>query len=169
MSRNRISPPWTLAVGLAAGVSAALVGSALAAQPRAGKSYAGFTSASAFNGFKPPVSFKVSSNGRQLLGFKYSAGDCGGLGGPGDPWNGPDFVRRIGTIKVDSRGNFSVKNAIWKSVLQGSDPPETKYSTSTVSGTFKTAKKATGTIKLNVKIGSNSCPSEKVSFTATTR
>ena len=112
----------------------------------------------AFNGFKPPVSFNVSSDGKRLLGFKYSAGDCGGMGGPGDPWIHPEFVRKVGTIKVDSKGNFSVKNAKWKVVISGSNPPVTKYSYSSVSGHFKTARKATGTITLKVKIGSGSCP-----------
>jgi hypothetical protein len=160
--------PRILIAALAAALSLLLAVSAFAAHPKAGKSYRGFTSAGAFNGFKPPVSFKVSSDGKLLLGFKYSAGDCGGMGGPGDPWTTPEFVRKVGKIKVDSKGNFSVKNANWKVVISGSNPPVTKYSSTTVSGSFKTAKKATGTIKLNVKIGSRSCPSEKVSFTATT-
>ena len=145
-----------------------VVGSALAAHPKAGKSYAGFTSAGASNGFRPPVSFKVSSDGKRLLAFKYSAGDCGGMGGPGDPWTNPQFVRKVGTIKVGSKGNFSVKNVMWKVVIPGSNPPVTKYTYSTVSGGFKTARKATGTITLKVKIGSSSCPTQKRSFTATT-
>ena len=89
------------------------------------------------------------------------------MGGPGDPWPNPEFLRKIGTITVDSKGNFSIKNAKSKVVIPGSNPM-TKYSTTTVTGSFKTATKATGTIKLNVKIGSNSCPTQKLSFTATT-
>jgi hypothetical protein len=146
-----------------------VVGSALAAHPSAGKSYTGFTTAPAFNGFRPPVSFKTSSDGKRLLGFKYSAGDCGGMGGPGNPWRNPEFVRNIGTITVDSKGNFSRKNATSKVSLSGSNPPMTKYSTSTISGSFKTAKKVTGTITLKVKIGSSSCPTAKLAFTATTK
>jgi hypothetical protein len=168
MSRNRISRPQAVAVVLAGALSMLVVGSALAAHPKAGKSYAGFTSAGASNGFKPPVSFKVSSDGKRMLGFKYSAGDCGGMGGPGNPWRNPELVRKVGTIKVDSKGNFSIKNAKWKIVISGSKPPVTKYSYSTVSGHFKTTRKATGTITLKVKIGSSSCPSEKLSFAATT-
>jgi hypothetical protein len=168
MSTKLITPRRILSVGLAAGLSAALVGSAFAAHPKAGKSYAGFTSGSAANGFKPPVSFKISSNGKRLLGFKYSAGDCGGMGGPGDPWTNPEFVRKVGTIKVDSKGNFSVKNAKSKAVLQGSNPPKTKYNSTTITGSFKNAKNATGTIKLLVTIGSHSCPNQKLSFSAGT-
>jgi hypothetical protein len=160
--------PRILIAALALALSLLLAVSALAAHPKAGKSYAGFASGPAFNGFKPPVSFKVSSDGKRLLGFKYSAGDCGGMGGPGDPWTNPEFVRKVGTINIDSKGNFSVKNATWKVVISGSNPPVTKYTYSTVSGRFKTAKKATGTIMLKTKIGSSSCPSQKVSFTATT-
>ena len=169
MSRNRISPPRTLAVIVAGALSVLLVGTALAAHPKAGKSYTGFTSAEASHGFKPPVSFKVSSDGKRLLGFKYSAGDCGGMGGPGDPWINPEFVRKVGTIKVDGKGNFSIKNATWKVAIAHSNPPVTKYSSSTITGRFKTAKKAAGTITLKVKVGTSTCPAEKLSFTATTR
>ena len=169
MSRNRISPPRALAVVVAGALSVLVVGTALAAHPKAGKSYTGFTSGPAFNGFKPPVSFSVSSDGKRLHGLKYSAGDCGGMGGSGDPWTNPEFVRKVGTIKVDGKGNFSVKNATWKVTLSGSKPPVTKYSSSTISGRFKTAKKAAGTITLKVKVGSTSCPTQKLSFTATTK
>ena len=169
MSSSLMRPRRILSVGVALGLSAALVGSALAAHPKAAKSYKGFTSQRAFNGFKPPVSFKVSSNGKNLLAFKYSAGDCLGMGGPGDPWTNPGFTRKVGTIKVDSKGNFSIKNAKSTATAPGTSPPVTDYSWSTVTGSFKTAKKATGTIKLKVKIGSNSCPTtQKFSFTATT-
>ncbi len=168
MSRNRISRLRAVGVVLVAGLSVLLVGSALAARPKAGKSYAGFVAGMSFNGFKAPVSFKVSSDGKRLLGFKYSAGDCGGMGGPGDPWTNPAFILKVGTIKVDSKGNFLVKDAKWKVIEPGTSPPLTKHSSSTVSGRFKTAKKATGTITLKVTIGSHSCPTNKLSFTATT-
>lgn len=169
MSPNLLPRPRTLSAALAATLSAALVANALAAHPNAGKSYKGFTTQGAFNGFKPPVSFKVSSNGKTLLGFKYSAGDCGGMGGPGDPWTNPGFTRKVGTIKVDSKGNFSIKNAKSTATAPGSSPPVTTHSWSTVSGRFTTPKKATGTIKLKVTIGTHSCPTtQKFSFTATT-
>jgi hypothetical protein len=156
-------------VVLAVALSALLAVSAFAAHPKAGKTYKGFTSAEASHGFKPPVSFKVSSDGKRLLGFKYAAGDCGGMGVPGDPWTNSQFVRKVGTIKIDSKGNFSVKNAKSKVVISGSNPPMIKYSSSTVTGRFKTAKKATGTIRLTTTIGSHSsCPGQKMSFTATT-
>jgi hypothetical protein len=165
MSRKP-TPRIVIAV-LAVALSALVVGSALAALPKAGKSYAGFNSGPAFNGFKPPVSFKVSSDGRRLLGFKYSVGDCGGLGGSGDPWTNPVFVRKVGTIKVGSKGYFSVKNAVWK-VVFSANPLVYKYSYSTVSGHFKTRREAIGTIMLKTRIGSSSCPGQKLSFTATT-
>ncbi len=167
MSGNRT--PRTVIVVLALALSALLAVSAFAAHPKTGKTYRGLTSGPAFNGFRPPVSFKVSSNGKRLLGFKYAAGDCGGMGGPGDPWTNSLFVRKVGTIKVDSKGDFSVKNAKSKVAISGSNPPMTKYSSSTVTGRFKTAKKATGSIKLTTTIGSHSsCPGQKMSFTATT-
>ena len=167
MSGNR-TPRIAIAI-LAVALSALLAVSALAAHPKAGRTYKGFVAGISFNGFKAPVSFKVSSDGKRLLGFKYYVGDCGGMGGPGDPWKGSQFARKVGTIKVDSKGNFSVKNAKSKVVISGSNPPMTKYSSSTVTGRFKTAKKATGTIKLTTTIGSHSsCPGQKMSFTATT-
>lgn len=155
-------------MALVAALSVLLVGTALAAHPKAGKSYSGFNTQGAVNGFRPPVSFKVSSDGRQLLGFKYSAGDCGGMGGPGNPWKNPGFLRKVGTIKVDSKGNFSVKNAKSTAIAPGSSPPVTSHTSSTVSGSFKTAKKATGTIIMKVTIGSHGCPARRLSFTATT-
>jgi hypothetical protein len=61
----------------------AMVGTALAAHPKAGKTYKGVTSAHSINGFKAPVTFKVSSNGKTLLGFKYGNLGCFGSGRAG--------------------------------------------------------------------------------------
>lgn len=158
-----------LIAGFIAAFSLLLTAGALAAHPKAGRSFAGFTSGPAYNGFKPPISFKVSSDGKRLLGFKFSAGDCGGMGGPGNPWANPEFVRKIGTIKVTSKGSFSIRNVKTKVAVRGSNPPVTKYSDSTVSGRFTTTKKATGTILLKVRNGSGQCPNQRLSFTATTR
>jgi hypothetical protein len=155
-----------LIVALAAALSLLLAVSALAAHPKAGKTYKGFTSAERFNGFKQPVSFKVSSNGKRLLRFQFAEGDCGGLGGPGDPWTNPYHIVKVGTIKVSSSGTFSVKNVKWTFPPSSGNPP--KVATSTVNGRFATAKKATGTIRYTVKIRSATCPKSKVTFTATT-
>lgn len=81
MNRNRA--PRVLIALLVAALSLVLVVSALAAHPKAGRKYIGFTSAPAYRGLRPPVSFKVRRDAKRLLGFRFSEGDCGGLGGPG--------------------------------------------------------------------------------------
>ena len=148
----------TLIAAVAMALGLLVVAAALATLPKAGASYKGSTSAAASNGFKPPVSFKVSADGKQLLGFKYSAGDCGGMGGPGSPWVNQAFTRNVGTIPVDARGNFAVKNAKSKGPLQGADASHSKTNVSTVSGHFGAAGVATGTIKLTVTIDGETCP-----------
>lgn len=173
MSHNPISRPRAIAILIAVALSVLVVSAALAAHPKAGKTYTGSIPKMVFNGFKAPVSFKVSSTGKKLLRFKYASGDCGGMGGPGDPWTNPMFQRKVGTIKVNSKGNFSIKNAKWSVAVPGTSPAVTKVIYSTVNGRFKTAKKATGTIKMQVKMvqagSTNSCPVSKLSFTATTK
>lgn len=134
-----------LTVALAATLSAALSASALAAQPEPGKAYKGFTSGPTFNGYRPPISFKVGAAGKSLRHFKY-AGRCdgiGGIGGNGDPWVNALFVIKVGTIPVTSKGRFSVKNVKWTADEFGTP----KTTTSTVTGHFKTAAKAVGSIK----------------------
>jgi hypothetical protein len=164
MRRNRT--PRILIVAVAAALSLLLAVSALAAHPKAGKTYKGFTSGSAYRGFKQPVSFKVSGDGKRLLGFQFSGGDCLGLGGPGDPWTNPYHIYKVGTIKVPSSGTFSVRNVKWKSPPSHGNPP--KVTTSSVNGRFTTAKTATGTIRYTPKIGSTTCPGTTVTFTAKT-
>lgn len=173
MRRFWTSRSQAIAAVLALALSALVVGNALAAHPKAGRTYRGTVAKMVFNGYKAPLSFTVSANGRKLLRFRYAAGDCGGMGGPGNPWTSPAFQRKVGTIKVDSKGRFSVKHAKWSVAVPGTSPSVTKVIYSTVSGRFRTARKATGTIKMEVKMvqagSTNSCPVQKLSFTATTK
>ncbi len=80
----------------------------MAAHPKAGPTDAGPTSASAFNGFKPIVSFTVAANGSKLLHFLYQSFGCFGSGGPVKP--GVDYFMRassehkLGTIAVRPTG-----------------------------------------------------------------
>ena len=108
MSRNRTLP--ILIAALAAALSLLLAASAQAAQPTAGSTYTGYLSTGVSNGFRPPVSFKVSLNGKLLRGFKWAGDGCLGMGGPGDPWTNPYFNNEVGTINVSPSGTFSVKN-----------------------------------------------------------
>src|ERR1019366_512537 len=98
MSRN---PTRRMLIAVfAAALSLLLAVSALAARPKAGRTYRGFTSAGASNGFKAPVSFKVSSDGKRLLGFVWYGFGCMGGGGPGNPYTGTGYTyHRIGTIR----------------------------------------------------------------------
>jgi len=152
----------------AAAMSLLLAVSALAAHPKVGKKYTGFTSLAAYRGFKAPVSFKVSRDGKRLLGFQYAEGDCGGLGGPSNPWIDPYHIVKVGTITDSSSGTFSVKNFKWTIPPSSGNP--SKVVTGTVNGRFTTAKKATGTIKYTVKISgtATACPQSKETFTAKT-
>jgi hypothetical protein len=151
----------------AASLSLLLAVSALAAHPKAGRSYKGLMSGPVYRGYKPPISFKVSSDGKRLLGFQFSGGDCVGLGGPGNPWTNPYHIYKVGTINVSSNGTFSVENVKWTAPSGSGNPP--KVTTSTVNGKFTTAKTATGTIRYRAKLRGTNCPSSSTAkFTATT-
>ncbi len=158
---------------VAIGVTLVGAGSALAAHPRKGRIYAGDTSASAYNGFKPIASFTVSASGGKLLNFLYQSFGCGGIGGPTKP--GVDYFLRpyaehkLGSITVKSNGTFTLKNRKTAYTVQGYKT----VTTSTVSGHFKSRDKAVGEITFSQKDtghGTNSgCGPAKVSFTASLR
>jgi Fibronectin type III domain len=155
---------FSASVGLASLLCLVLAGSVSAAHPKAGKLYSGHTPG-AYHEFSPPVSFTVSHNGRQLLGFKWAGGGCIGLGGPGNPYADRDLNYKVGTIRVASNGSFSVNRVKWTSPVIKPGQPARKIVWSTVKGRFKTATTATGTIYFTMKI-TKSCTS-KVTFTAT--
>lgn len=163
---NRTTTPRVLIAVVAAALSLLVVVSALAAHPKAGKTYTGFISAPPNNGHKPPVSFKVSRDGKRLLGFKWAGFGCVGGGGPGNPWTNPYNNYKVGTLKVSKSGTFSVKNV--KSTQHQHGAP-TKITFSSVSGRFRTAKKAAGTIRVTQKIQGHTCSGKKQAFTVTAR
>jgi hypothetical protein len=159
-----------MALGSAA-ICLVIVGPALAAHPKNGKKYAGVTSEAALMGFKPPVHFKVSSNGQSILGFKWAGAGClGGISvGPGgNPWTSPGLNHLVGTVHVAANGTFSVMNlkSSRKIGLQKT------VTTSSVKGSFKTAGKAVGTITYKQKVSGGGvtpthCGPKKVKFRAT--
>jgi hypothetical protein len=165
--------PRILIGALALALSLLLAVSALAAHPKAGKKYSGFISGFVDHGFKQPVSFKVSSDGKRLLSFQWAGFGCFGGGGPPgvDPFIDPFNIHKVATIKVSSSGSFSVKNAKWTATgnaLQG-----TMVTFSTISGRFTTANKATGTITFTQKQQGQTCSSTShgnppLKFTVTT-
>ncbi len=155
---------WGLSAALAAALSLVPAAGALGASPKAGKLYTGPTSAS-YNGVTAPVSFTVSKNGRQLLSFKWAGGGCIGLGGPGNAWTNPEMNYKVGTITVSRAGAFAVKNVKWTFVGKQGAHLFTKVTTSSVTGRFKNATTATGTISFTMRI-TKTCAG-KVTFTAT--
>lgn len=144
----------------AAALSLVPAAGAFAAAPKAGRLYTGFTSAPAYHGFTAPVNFTVSRSGRQLLGFRWAGGGCIGLGGPGNAWTNAFLNYRLGTINVSRAGTFSVKK-VRSTNRQGRT---VKVTISTVTGRFKTATTATGTIRFTQRI-TGPC-SGSVRFTA---
>lgn len=163
MSRTRT--PRLPIVALAAALSLLLAVGALAAQPSPGKTYTGFTSVGPYNGFRATVSFKVSSDGKNVLAFKWQAGGCIGMGGPGNAYADPYNNYLIGTIPISATGTFSIANAKWTS----NHHPPAKTTLSTVNGQFTTAKTATGTIHYTQTLADGTGPcSGHTTFTAKT-
>jgi hypothetical protein len=161
--------PTLISAGAAiAADSLALAGAALAAHPKKGHRYSGFSSETPINGFKAPVTFKVSSDGTKLLNFTYSTIGCEGAGGfmPGiNYWTKPFNLKKVGTVKVAANGKFSVKNA--KSTFAVSN--QKTVTTTGVSGRFKNGKTATGTITFSQAINVNGgikCGPAKLTFSA---
>jgi hypothetical protein len=161
---------------VAAALVLAIAAVAPAAQPKAGKKYAGVTSGPVFNGFAPPVSFKVSGNKKTLVSFKYSTFGCSGFGGGGGLKPGVNYylqasaVQKLGSIPVSKSGSFSIKNVVRTYSING----QKTITTSSVKGKFKTPKKATGKITFSQTFnvpGANvpPCGPVTVSFTATTK
>ena len=97
--------------------------------------------------------------------FKWAGGGCIGLGGPGNAWTNPLNNYKVGTINISRTGAFTVKNV--KSTFRGKQGAQvvTKVTTSTVTGRFKSATTATGTISFTQKL-TKTCAG-KVTFTAT--
>jgi hypothetical protein len=157
--------PRSLVLGAAAALLVlAICATALAAHPTAGKSYSGNTSAAKANGFSAPISFKVSSNGKQLLKFEYGNTGCIAYPITGDPYTGAHAtIIKVGTVAVSSKGSFSVTNENRSEGIK-----------SKISGKFKTANTAAGTIKFTQhETGpggfNKSCGPIDQTFTATTK
>ena len=132
---------------LAATLTLGLAATALAAHPKPGKRYAGTeTNVEKIVGFSAPVSFKVSSTGKQLLNFSYGTIGCFGAGGfrPGvNPYTKSDVIT-VGPITVKSSGSFSISGA--KLTYHYPTGGYTQMTTTTIRGKFTNRKTATGTI-----------------------
>jgi hypothetical protein len=162
----------TRTLAVAAVTALTITGTALAARPNASKKYGGATSAKKFNGFRSQVTFKVSKDAKQLQNFTYQSVGC--FTGFGGLKTGVNYLKqsfnehKLGTIPVASGGSFSRKNV----VTTFASAAQTTTTKSTVSGHFKNAKTAVGTITFTQSISGKSAPvvkpcSGKVTFTAT--
>jgi hypothetical protein len=158
------------------GIAALLLGvavlataaAAMAAHPKKGSHFAGATSASPVNGFKAPVTFGVSPNGKTLTKFAYSTFGCFGAGGfrPGiDYYTQPGAIVKVGTVTVSGSGHFSVTGAVF--VLSSHGVKTT--TTTKVTGSFTSSTAASGTIVFTQKdtgTFTSSCGPATLSFTA---
>ena len=141
---------------------------ALAAHPKSGSHLSGYTSASPVNGFKAPVTFSVAPNGTALLNFKYSSFGCFGAGGfrPGvDYYTQPQSTIKVGKVSLSKSGHFSASGATNTYSAFG----EKTITTTKVTGSFTSAKTATGTISFSQQISgkfTSTCGPANISFTA---
>lgn len=141
-----------IAALVAAGLALVLAATALAAHPKAGKSYAGIiTNYPKIEGFSPPVSFSVSSGGTKLLSFKYGTFGCGGgVGGfrPGvDPYGSGSMIN-VAAITISKNGHFSIGGS--KVTHKYTGKYASKLTTTTkVSGEFTSPTAANGTISFS--------------------
>jgi hypothetical protein len=157
-----------LLVGLAALTTAA---AAIAAHPKKGSHFAGTDSAAPINGFKAPVTFTVSPNGKTLSRFAYATLGCFGAGGyqPGvDYYTQPSAIIKVGTVKVSGSGRLSVSGHVFVYSSHG-----VKTTTTTkVSGSFTKSTAASGSITFSQKdTGAyrSSCGPATLRFTAKAR
>jgi hypothetical protein len=152
-------------VGAAVLTSAA---AAMAAHPKKGSHFTGVTSESPVNGFKAPVTFVVSGNGKTLTQFAYSTFGCFGAGGfqPGiDYYTQPSAIIKVGKVTVSGSGHLSEAGAAFVHSSFG----VTTTTTTKVSGSFTSAKAANGTITFTQKDTgkfTSSCGPGTISFTA---
>jgi hypothetical protein len=156
-----------LAVLLVAVVALATAAAALAAHPKKNARFTGIVIGPEINGFKPPVTFRVSANGKTLMGFTYSALGCFGEGGfrPGvDYYTKPEALKKLGNLKVSSAGNFKASGVVV--VYKGIGGSVT--TTSTVYGSFTSPTAVTGSVTFSQKLsqGGAKCSSSPFDFTA---
>ncbi len=171
MHRNSTSRSRALIAVLAAAAGLLLLAAvALAAHPKAGAAYSGHTAAPAVNGFRGPVTFTVSSDGTKLLGFQY--GNIGCIPGgtiAGNPYASASGIVKVGTVALAATGHFSVAAATFTYV--NTKASTTTVFTTAVTGKFKTAKSAAGTVTFSQHLTgpggfSKSCGPLAMKFTA---
>lgn len=124
------------------------VASLLGGHGKRDKQYFGFTSGTTFNGFSPSVSFIVSRDGSQLIGFRYETFGCFGDEPEGPPQRGKNYYQepsatiRLGTIPVAGDSTF-VARSVRTTYASGG---RTTATTTSVSGRFTLSGAAGGLI-----------------------
>jgi hypothetical protein len=165
LSRASLRGVAALVVAIALLAAAA---TAIAAHPKKGARFAGSIAGTGINGFKPPVTFTVSSSATTLTRFTFSTLGCFGSGGfrPGvDYYTQPSALIKVGTVKVSKSGHFSLAGA----VVSYSGFGVTTTTTTSVSGSFTTPRTAIGTVSFTQKLSgkdTGSCGPAKLQFTA---
>jgi hypothetical protein len=140
---------------------------AIAAHPKKRAHFSGSFTFTGINGFKAPVTFNVSKDGRTLTGFVYSTLGCFGSGGfqkGVDYYTKPYAIIHVGTVKVSSSGRFSAAGVVSRFTIAG----QTTTTTTTLSGSFSSAKSASGHVSFSQTFspGGGSCHSGALSFNA---
>lgn len=166
-TRLRAAVAVLASAGLLAGAA-----SALAAHPKKGAHFSGSFAFTGVNGFKPPVSFTVSKDGKKLLRFTYSTLGCFGAGGfkaGVNYYTRADAIIKVGTVKVSASGHFSATGVAYKYTSPFGFATTT---TTTLSGHFTKSKVATGSVAFSQKLSgsaNSTCsttPTSALTFTA---
>ena len=144
--------------------SLSFAAAALAASPKKGAHFTGTATgqvkfATSFAA-KDPLSFATSSNGKQLSGFAYTDNACG---------LGASKHIALGTIELGVGGKFSLSKKKSAPEKDATEDGGTVVTTSTLSGRFVSAGKATGTLEYTqTQSGASTahCGPIKLQFTA---
>ncbi len=140
--RRQVHATASKVTAIALAATLAIAGVAFAAKQVKGASYTGHYAGTGAAAGVVAISFKVSANGRKVLDLDVSTpfkcnGGCGGVGSPSN-----------GTARISSKGTFEV-------TLQIPAPGGGKSEgTDTVTGTFHSHHKASGTVTSHFKSGS---------------
>jgi hypothetical protein len=158
-----MTPTRRTAVALALLGSLSLTAGALAATPKKGSKFKGTASgtikfATSFTA-KDPLSFTVSGNSKKLTSVAYTDSVCG---------LAASKLVKLGSIQVNAAGKFSASKVKSAALPDSLEDGGTVVTTTTISGKFTSAKKATGTLEYAQKQSGSataSCGPIKLKFT----
>jgi hypothetical protein len=164
MSRSRAR---VIALVLASAALLSGAASAIAAHPKKRAHFSGSFAFTGVNGFKAPVAFTVSKDGKTLTGFVYSTLGCFGSGGfqkGVNYYTKPGAIVKVGTVKVSSSGHFSASGVVSRYAAFG----YATTTTTTLSGSFSKSNAASGTVSFSQKLapGGATCNATRIAFKA---